>query len=102
MSTTPVLTALPASNVGNSLRPADEVDLQRSLALGVELLQPLLQVDDVDAVLGEGADEPERRLLCRARPGRRRPARGAARAGPASLLIACMGNAPVEVKGRRC
>ena len=45
------------------LGPAEEVDLQHTLAFGVELLDPGLQPLHVDAVLGEGADQAQRRFL---------------------------------------
>jgi hypothetical protein len=54
---------------GNGPRAADEVDLQEALALGVELLDPGLQALHVDAVLGEGAHEPEGDFLRGRSPG---------------------------------
>jgi hypothetical protein len=45
------------------LRPADEVDLQRAFALGVELLGHRHQVLDIGRVLGERAHHAQRRFL---------------------------------------
>ena len=69
MSTTPVFTALPASKVGIAFGPPMKLICSVPLPSALNCCDPLLQVLHVDAVLGEGADEPQRRLL-RARRGR--------------------------------
>ena len=47
----------------DGLGAADEVDLQRALALLVDLFDPLHKARDVDAVLRKGADRAQRDLL---------------------------------------
>ena len=80
MSTTPVFTALPASNGGIAFGPPMKLICSDALAFGVELLDPRLQALHVDAVLGEGADQPQGGLLGAGRGGEARQQQG--RRGP--------------------